>query len=135
MRGLTDDQLEDLSDTLEDVRHDLGKYITFEVRFIGLDADTAALRQALSADLLQTDKRGERVEAAWSVWERLRPGELDGDPDVVAIDKALTGLRALDLATLERDELIAAAAVAKDIQSRCVALFRRCQTELDERYG
>ena len=135
MRGLTDEQLEDLSDALADVRHDLGKYITFEVRFIGLDADTAALRQALRADLLQTDKRGARVEAAWSVWDRLRPEELDDDPDVLAIDVAIAGLRALEIDTLEREGLLSAAAVARDIQARCAALFRRCQAELDERYG
>jgi hypothetical protein len=135
VKELTDEQLEDLSDTLADVRHDLGKYITFEVRFIGLDADTAALRQALKADLLQTDKRGDRVEAAWSVWARLRPGELGDDADVNAIDAALTALRALNLDVLDREGLLAAAATAKDIQARSVALFRRCQAELDERDG
>ena len=94
-----------------------------------------ALRQALKADLLQTDKRGDRIEAAWSVWARLRPAELDNDPDVVAIDASLAGLQALALDTMEREGLLSAAAAARDIQARCVALFRRCQAELDERYG
>lgn len=129
------DDLEDLADQVADLRHDLGKYITFEVRFVGLDADTEALRQAVKADLLATDKRGGETEAAWSVWGRLRPPALAEDPDVLAIDGLIAGLEALALDGLDRAGLLAAAEQAAAVQARCKSLSRRVGSALDERDG
>ena len=82
--------LADLGEDLADLRHDLGKYVTFEVRFAGREAaETEALRAALQRDLLRTYSRQGADQAAWEVWARLRPALLDGDPDVAEIDAAL----------------------------------------------
>lgn len=89
--------LEGLLDRLGDLRHDLGKYIRFETRFVEDSGDVEALRAALRADLLSTRRRGDEVEAAAAVWARMRPGELDGDPDVLVIDEAMATLGGLDL--------------------------------------
>lgn len=129
------DDLEDLSFQVADLRHDLGKYITFEVRFVGLDADTEALRRALRADLHETDKRGGAAEPAWRVWARLRPPELEHDPDVVAIDALIYSLERLALETLDRAGLVAAAEQAAAVQAHCKALSLRVTAALDEREG
>jgi hypothetical protein len=69
---------------------------------VGLDAPSEALRRALNADLLSTMRRrtadgGEIVEAAWVLWRRLRPEALADDPDVRAIDRAMSVLETSDL--------------------------------------
>ena len=94
--------LGDLVEQLDAVRHDLGKYMAFETRFVGLDAPVSDLRRALAADLRATrrQRRGdgsEAVEAAWEVWRRLRPESLDGDPDIAVIDQGIADLAAADL--------------------------------------
>lgn len=94
---LSPDALDGLMDRLSDLRHDLGKYIRFETRFVEQGADLEALRAALRADLLATRKRGAEIESAASVWARMRPAELEGDPDIMAIDAAMQGLAELDL--------------------------------------
>lgn len=103
-----------LADQVGDLRHDLGKYIGFETRFLGPDAETEALRVALRADLLATRRRGQRVESAVELWARLRPAELDGDPDVAVIDQAMVGLAAVSLEG-DRGALDRAAALARQV--------------------
>ena len=97
LEALSSSALEGLLDPLSDLRHDLGKYIRFETRFVEGEGDVEALRAALKADLLATRRRGDEVEAAATVWARLRPGELEGDPDLVAIDEAMARIASLDL--------------------------------------
>lgn len=110
---------EALAERVADLRHDLGKYICFETRFLGPDATDEALRAALRADLLATRRRGAEVETAAALWARLRPAELHGDPDVVAIDDAIRALAVLDLRAeapaLDRAGLDRAAALARQI--------------------
>ncbi len=94
--------ISDLLDELNAIRHDLGKYMVFETRFVGMDAAEADLRRALMADLQATRRRRlpdetESVETAWDVWRRLRPQGLDDDPDVVDIDRGIEQLRTSDL--------------------------------------
>ena len=88
--------LEPLVDALADLRHDLGKYIRFETRFALESDDPEVLRRALQADLLATRRSGDRVEDAWTVWERLRPGALGDDPDLRAVEDAMPQLRQRD---------------------------------------
>ncbi len=94
--------LEDLVEQLADLRHDLGKYVCFETRFVGVEAAEPDLRDALRADLLRTrcgrDAEGrEATETAWALWARLRPGTLAGDPDITEIDALIGRLQAADL--------------------------------------
>jgi len=95
--------LEVLVEDLADIRHDLGKYVCFETRFVGVEAPEPTLREALQADLERTRCRrlasGEALtETAWALWTRLRPELLHEDPDVLEIDGLLHRLEAADLA-------------------------------------
>ena len=130
---LSAESLELLCEELADLRHDLGKYITFEARFIGLDADTEALRQALRADILQTYKRGDHIESAWQLWERLRPAALSrDDPDVLRIEAALGALKQLSIDDAERDALLSGAAQASAVAEACRALLSRARVRLSQ---
>jgi hypothetical protein len=122
--------LEDLVDDLSDLRHDLGKYVTFGVRFLGPDPSESDLREALEGDLLRTARRPGGDEAAWQVWARLRPAELDDDPDVVRIDAGIAALRDADLSG-GRAALEAAAATAREVADATRSLHRRAAARLD----
>ena len=124
-------QREALADRLADVRHDLGKYIRFETRFVEDGADVDALRAALRADLLATRRRGDQLEAASSVWARLRPGELDGDPDVGVIDAAMAALAGVDLDGPE-PSLREAAGLAREVSEATRRLHTRARARLGE---
>lgn len=123
--------LERLADQLADVRHDLGKYIRFETRFVEDGADVDALRAALRADLLATRRRGADLETAVSVWGRLRPAELDGDPDVGAIDAAMARLTTVDLDGPEAS-LREAAALAREVSEATRRLHARARQRLTD---
>ena len=116
--------LPDLIEDLSDLRHDLGKYILFEVRFLGPTTDTEALRSALLADIEQTHKRGDDVSAAWEVWQRLRPDMLAGDEDVERIETSLEALRQLDLSG-PMAVLQEASRLAGEVANATRALHRR----------
>lgn len=116
--------LPDLIEDLGDLRHDLGKYITLEVRFLGPDPGTEALRAALRADLHQTAKRGDEVRSAWEVWASLRPAALDGDVDLLRIEASLQALRDVDLSG-DRSALEQAADLARDVAEATRSLYRR----------
>ena len=62
------ESLAELLDQVDDLRHDLGKYIGFETRFVGLDANDEDLRRALKSDIFETHRRGDQVESAWAMW-------------------------------------------------------------------
>jgi hypothetical protein len=124
------ESLDELVEQLEDLRHDLGKYIRFETRFLPPDADAAALRAALRADLLQTRRRGDEIESAWALWRRLRPSLLDGDPGVTALDREVA---ALEEASLDGPPaaLAAAAARAEAVALGCRTLHARARARLE----
>ena len=122
--------LEGLLDQLGDLRHDLGKYIRFETRFVEDSGDLEALRAALRADLLSTRRRGSEVERATAVWARMRPVELDGDPDVLVIDEAMAALADLDL-----DGPEAALRAASEATGRVAEATRRLLARARARLG
>ena len=124
LEDVTAPALELLIEDLTDLRHDLGKYLTFEVRFLGEGPQTEALRAALQADILQTHKRGDDVATAWQVWDRLRPRILDGDVDIVCIEENLAVLQELDLSG-PRETLEQAAEHARAVAQACRSLHRR----------
>lgn len=123
-------ELEDLVEDLADLRHDLGKYVTFGVRFLGPDPAPADLRAALEGDLLRTARRGDATETAWQLWARIRPAGLADDPDVQRID---LGIRALEDADLSADAvgLAATAERARDVAEATRSLHRRAAIRLD----
>ena len=79
------------------VKHDLGKYVAFQIRWLGPDADLAARRDALAADVLGTRKGPEGSTTAPELWRELRIGleGLEGNPDLDAIDASIAVIEAL----------------------------------------
>jgi hypothetical protein len=119
-------------DDLATLRHDLGKYIGFEARFVGEDADTETLRAALHADLEATRRHGGEVEGAQSLWSRLRP-DLD-EPEVGAIDAAMAKLAQIDLAGPDA-VLRQAAGLAREITLATRSLHKRAMARREEPDG
>ena len=72
-------------------KHDLGKYVAFQARWLAPDASDADRLEALQADVLHTRRSAEGSEDAPSLWRRLRPGlaALEADADLVAVDQAI----------------------------------------------
>ncbi len=76
-----------LLDQVRRLKHDLGKYISLNTRWLPADARPQALREALRCDLLETRKADHRLENAWQIWERLglpllEAGTIAGDESV-----------------------------------------------------
>jgi hypothetical protein len=99
---LENSQLPLLVEDLEDLVHDLGKYMVFETRMLTEDASDSALLGALRTDLYETRKRTDSngvvvTETAWSVWDRLRPSALNDVAEVAQIDKLMSELRQVEL--------------------------------------
>lgn len=122
-----------LSEPLARLRHDLGRYVSLQVRWLGDDPDPDALREALAADLLQTRRGPSGAVDALAVWGELRPAlaELAGDPDFARIEvgmagvaRAIDGLRAGDL---DRDGVRRGAAAAAEVADACRALWARAR--------
>lgn len=124
IEDLGTDDLELLDEDLSDIRHDLGKYLGFATRFLGVDASEDDLREALRSDLLATRRHGDRVEAAWEVWARLRPARLDGDEDVTVIDERLAELSTIDL-TGPLPELRRARGLAREVTEATIRMVAR----------
>jgi hypothetical protein len=133
----------DLVAHLARVRHDLGRYVALQQRWLGDDATAEARAEALAADLLATRRGPEGTTDAVTVWADLRPplvGEaplpggamvdLTGDADLERLDaamrdvaRAIEGLRAADASVVERG-----AAAAVEVAAACDALWRRWRT-------
>lgn len=109
---------------IEDLRHDLGKYIGFETSCLPPEPSTEALRGALRADLLTTRRGPRGVESAADIWTRLRPPLLAEDPDVAAIERAM---KALSAPELDGDEaaLRRLRDQAREVRRLCQSLSRR----------
>ncbi len=117
-------------------RHDLGKYIAFETRWVGESASGPDLLSALQADLLRTrSANGIEVDAV-SLWQGLRV-ELEGlgdeDIDLEAVDRAMerigARLPALRQGGLELEALKDCVADAFLVSQHLDALFRRLKEE------
>jgi len=84
-------------EVLEDLHHDLGKYICFESRFVEENASNVELRTALCTDVFETRRGPDGVLTAWQVWERLRPPELADREEIRTIERSLLRLSELNL--------------------------------------
>ncbi len=97
--------MDELVEAASRARHDLGKYVAFETRFVGLDATPDELRAALRNDLTRTRRGANGDEGCAAVWARLRPS-LQGlelatiDGAVAALADGAARLDALDAAAL-----------------------------------
>ena len=106
------------------IRHDLGRYICFEQRFVENVEDVEELRMALRSDLLSTRKKGAEIDSCSVLWQELRPNELDADPDICAIDHAIEDIQTLDL-NGPMEELQRAQRLAECVRDACRRLMQR----------
>jgi hypothetical protein len=109
------------------VRHDLGKYVCFEARWLDETASAAELRAALQADLGHTRRGPAGDEDCTAVWARLRPdvaglGVEDIDALVAELGRALPRLPEMDL-----DGLRQVAGVARSLSELCRHLAARAE--------
>ncbi|MEC7947924.1 MAG: hypothetical protein VX265_10175 [Myxococcota bacterium] len=121
--------LELLVEELSGLRHDLGKYVTFGVRFLGPEPCEADLRAALEGDLLRTHRGVDGDESAWALWARLRPVGLSADPDVQRIDAGIAALANADLGGDARS-LASIAELARGVAAATRSLHRRAAERL-----
>ena len=107
-----------LFEVLDDLRHDLAKYLGLPLRMLPRDADQVALRLALEQALHHTRQRSGTSLAAREIYAALRIALLAASAEagaarLLALDEAveralaweaaLSGVRPLDRAAIERD--------------------------------
>lgn len=107
------------------VRHDLGKYVHLEARWLDHEASEEELREALAHDLCRTRRGPEGDESCVELWARLRPSvaALDvGDIDRLVADlgHGMSRLGGLDGAGLR-----ALAEQARTLAEACRRLAER----------
>ena len=73
-------------------KHDLGKYVTFQTRWLGADASEEERLDALRADLLETRRGPDGTVDALAVWAEFRP--------ILHGEQALPGAGRIDLRAL-----------------------------------
>jgi hypothetical protein len=71
-REIHDELQRALRDHAGRIKHDLGKYVAFQVRWLQEDAEPAAMREALCADLLATRRGPEGSVDALTLWSSFR---------------------------------------------------------------
>ena len=80
---------------IEDLAHDLGKYIRFDARWEAPDAPLEARWLARRRDLYETKKGQNTVDDAFSIGERARPslgGGLGAAPSAARVAEAMDAL-------------------------------------------
>jgi hypothetical protein len=91
-----------LAEHVATMKHDLGKYVAFQTRWVAAEAPLAERKAALDADLRQTRRGPEGESDASAVWARFRPAlrgesalsdgssvDLRADIDVSALEDAM----------------------------------------------
>ncbi len=109
------------------VRHDLGKYVHLEARWLDHEAPVEELREALAHDLLRTRRGPHGDEDCVRLWARLRPS-VDA-MDVQEIDRLVAdaGHGMARLPALDGDGLRALAEVARTLAEACRRLAERAR--------
>jgi hypothetical protein len=112
-------------------KHDLGKYIAFQSRWLPDNATLQDWHQALQADLLQTRKGPKGTEGAVAIWADLQSGfsALGDDPDIQSVQAAMDRIQAqiadLKAGAMKSEALQALAQDAKQVASHLSALHKR----------
>lgn len=120
-----------LREAVARARHDLGKYVAMNQRWLGDAPPASELREALVADLLETRSGPRGKDDAVAVWAALRPDlePLAPDADLAAVDAHVAAiaeaLPALASGALPDAALAALAAHARAIPTHLTALNRR----------
>lgn len=108
-------------------RHDLGKYISFQARWLEPGAPVDALRDALREDLLRTRKGPDGVVTAAALWRELREPLVGfGIDRIDALMEVLT-VRAATLAALDEAALLDTARLAREVADELRATHARAK--------
>ncbi|MBX2803062.1 MAG: hypothetical protein KTR31_35600 [Myxococcales bacterium] len=123
---LPSEALHALGRHLARLRHDLGKYVSLQVRWIGADPEPADLREAVSQDLLATRRGPQGVTDAATLWAELRGPLTGGQPlvDGVWVDLSTSReVQAIDHAMVTIARVVGALreGVAQDVDVRAAA--------------
>ncbi|MDP2311461.1 MAG: hypothetical protein Q8P41_01035 [Pseudomonadota bacterium] len=108
-------------------RHDLGKYIAFQARWVEPGAPVEALRDALREDLLRTRRGPDGVVDAATLWRGLREPLLS--LGIAGIDARMETLaaRAAALDTLDEATLLDTARLAREVADELRAAHARAK--------
>ena len=89
--------MESLVELAHRAKHDLGKYIAFQVRWLPEEASDDELLTALRADLLATHSGADEVRGAVEIWAELAPAMREGFPadELAALERSLERIAAL----------------------------------------
>lgn len=125
--------MSELLDAAEDARHDLGKYICMNQRWLGDDASPAQRLEAVQADLLRTQSGPGGDVDAFTLWARLSP-PLEGagqevarvEANMLLLSSLAPGIRS---GVLSAAELETVGQACRDIQDALKTLTRRLRRE------
>ncbi len=106
-------------------RHDLGKYIAFQARWLGPGAAVAELREALREDLLRTHKGPDGATDAATLWRELRVPLQGAGIDAIDALMETIAARSAVIDTLDADALEDTARLARAVADELKALHAR----------
>jgi len=116
---------------LSRLRHHIGKWLVIRVRMLPADAPVALLRERFVEGVLRTRTGPDGTDDVWTLWGRLRPAVLDGDPDIEVIQTQLDALRGVDL-TGPEGEVRRGIAITMQVQAATSRLMTRLDARRDE---
>lgn len=114
-----------LQDAAARARHDLGKYVAFQARWLEPDAPAESLREALREDLLRTRKGPDGVVDAQTLWRDLRGPLVPAGVEAIDTLMATLADRAARLDTLDPAALADTARLARAVADELKALHLR----------
>ncbi len=131
-----------LADHVGRLKHDLGKYVSLQARWLADDATGEERRKALEADLLSTRRGPDGSQEATSVWAEFRPGligeadlgggaraDLSDDPELRALDLNMAIVAeiadALRAKTADDEAVARGSEAARNVAETCRSLARR----------
>lgn len=123
------------------LKHDLGKYVALQQRWLPADAPSADRRAALRDDLLSTRRGPSGIQDALSVWQEFRPGlrgevelpgghrvDLSAHPVVRAVEEGMGVLAevvaALRAGDVSDEQVLRGGEAAVAVSDGCRALER-----------
>lgn len=139
---------EALLELIARLKHDLGKYIAFQIRWVEDSDPFAERRRALEADLLETRRGPSGTVDAFEVWQEFRPflfgqvpvpgrsiaTDLSQEAEIMTISNAMRVIS--DVIDVLRDGTVSerdvrrGSAAALEVSEACRTLLRRMRTEL-----
>lgn len=146
LENVAAESLGPLTEFVGRLKHDLGKYVSLQARWLGDGAPVAERRKALEADLLSTRRGPDGSQAATSVWLEFRPGlvgladlgggaraDLSDDPDLVRLDHNMSIVEevseALRRSAADDDIVELGCAAALTVAETCRSLARRVRAK------